>query len=645
MSAPGSTGAEPPSSGPPADGAGAAGAGAGDGWRRVHPLTPFLRTGIVLIAFAGIVAAQARELIEDAVRRGVTGGDEDDPSGLLGAAAAHPGYVGLGALGLLVLIGIVVGLNWLSWRAMGYRIDADAVRLRQGVIARRQREARLDRVQSIDVRQPFVPRLLGLAVLRFDVAGGKGSAVDIGYISRATAESLRATMLERVRSAKSARTSSAGGAAPAEPGRSPLAPGGAPAQARPGSPDAAPGAYRPHTAAEAPAAGAARLGGGAGEGAAPAGASHADGHAAPAADAGPAARRGSARPGAPRGLRVLEALRGTAHSVLDDAAATLGEAVAPYTADPSLDAQGRIVRVPLHRVLLARALSAGTLVLLLALGAMVVASIVLFALVGPGAGLSVLFAGAFPVLAGLFGYVKSALDLANFSVALSPDGLVLTRGLLSTTRRVIPLDRIQAVRLRQGLLWRPTGWWAIDFNFAAAGEDGESAGSVLLPVGSARQALTLLGLVLPDPGTGALRAQDGAPVTGGEVMRAAMGAGRTGAGAAPAGALFAGQPDRSKWLDPLAYRCGLRLVTQTMTVIRRGVLTRSVVCVPHARVQSLAQRTGPLQRALGLSSLALHSTAGPVAPRLPHLGAQEARALLFELAAITRRARTAMDAA
>ncbi|MYM20865.1 PH domain-containing protein, partial [Brevibacterium sp. 5221] len=235
-------------------------AGAEPGWHRVHPLTPFLRTGIVLIAFLGVLAAQARELIEDAVRRGVAGDDADDPSGVLGAAADHPLYVALGALGLLVVIGVVVGLNWLSWRAMGYRIDADAVRLRQGVIGRRQREARLDRVQSIDVRQPFIPRLLGLAVLRFDVAGGKGSAVDIGYISRSTAEALRATMLERVRSARSART---GGSAPT-PGRAAGAEAAAQAGLEPDS-GTGPGAAPPASAtgpgpipapAENPAAGA-----------------------------------------------------------------------------------------------------------------------------------------------------------------------------------------------------------------------------------------------------------------------------------------------------------------------------------------------------------------------------------------------------
>ncbi|MYM20773.1 PH domain-containing protein, partial [Brevibacterium sp. 5221] len=348
--------------------------------------------------------------------------------------------------------------------------------------------------------------------------------------------------------------------------------------------------------------------------------------------------------GAPRGLRVLAALRGTAHSVLDDAAATLGDAVAPYTVDPSIDAQGRIVRVPLHRVLLARALSVGMVILVLALVGALIASTVVFALEGPGAGVGILFAGAFPVCAALFGYTKGALGLANFSVALSPDGLVITRGLLSTTRRVIPLDRIQTVRLRQGLLWRPAGWWCIDFNIATAGEDGESGSSVLLPVGTLNQALTLLGLVLPDPGTQRLHAANGSPVAGGDVLRQAMLSGAGGAPVTPAAPLFSHQPRRSRWLDPLTFRASARLVTQTMTVIRRGALGRRIVCVPHARVQSLGQRTGPLQRALGLSSLGLHSTAGPVAPVLPHLGEAEARELLFELADITRRARAAMDA-
>nr|WP_244954254.1 PH domain-containing protein [Spelaeicoccus albus] len=78
---------------------------------------------------------------------------------------------------------------------MRYRATREAVHIEQGVFFKQQRQARLDRVQSIDVAQPLLARIFGLAQLKFEVAGGKDSRVVLSYLSLSVAEELRASLL------------------------------------------------------------------------------------------------------------------------------------------------------------------------------------------------------------------------------------------------------------------------------------------------------------------------------------------------------------------------------------------------------------------------------------------------------------------
>ena len=43
----------------------------------------------------------------------------------------------------------------------------------------------------------------------------------------------------------------------------------------------------------------------------------------------------------------------------------------------------------------------------------------------------------------------------GFTVAQSPDGIRIRRGLLGTVAETIPAQRVQAVRMIEPLLWRP----------------------------------------------------------------------------------------------------------------------------------------------------------------------------------------------
>ena len=71
------------------------------------------------------------------------------------------------------------------------------VRVNTGFVFRQQRQARLDRVQAIDIVQPLLARIFGLAELKFEVADAGESAVRLAYLKMDQARQLRATILAR----------------------------------------------------------------------------------------------------------------------------------------------------------------------------------------------------------------------------------------------------------------------------------------------------------------------------------------------------------------------------------------------------------------------------------------------------------------
>ncbi|WP_298990529.1 PH domain-containing protein [uncultured Pseudokineococcus sp.] len=236
-----------------------------------------------------------------------------------------------------------------------------------------------------------------------------------------------------------------------------------------------------------------------------------------------------------------------------------------------------------------------------------------------------------------FGLVPAALGVATgvwgafsrgfgFRIAASPDGLRLRHGLTETRAQTVPPGRVQAVRLRQPLLWRGPDWWAMEMDvagYAGGGADDAGKETVLLPVGTRAQAVEVLSLLLPDPGC-----EDPAGV---------LGAGLEGTGRTHG---WVDAPRSARWLDPVAWRRRGYRTTGTALLVRSGRLVRQLDVVPHERTQSLGLEQGPLQRRLGLATVTAHATPGPVRPRAEHLAAPDAARLLAEQAARARAARS-----
>lgn len=452
------------------------------GWLRVHPASPFVRGWVALAAIGFFFG---RDFFERLL--------QGQPIFEGNFAGRVPWLIAAGGTVLLIsVLGFI-----LTWYFTKYQVSGGYVRVNTGFLFRQQRQARLDRVQAIDIVQPLLARIFGLAELKFEVADAGESAVRLAYLKIDEARQLRATIL-------------------------------------------------------------ARAAGISGE-----------------ADGG-----GEAAPEAP---------------------------------------EYPVLSVPPSRLIGSLLLSEQSFFVV----AGGIASVILSALTDNRAFYLYLIPAALGLAASYWNLFNKGY---NFTAAISPDGIRLRYGLLDTQAQTLPPGRIQALKITQPPLWRPFGWYRIQVNVAGYGlveHAGEgSARTTLLPVGRLDAVMGMLALVLPNPGTPRPDEVFGAGLTG-----------------LDSDAGFVTTPRRARLLAPLGWRRNAFTATGTALLIRSGRCWRELVVVPHQRTQSMALHQGPLARRFRVADLVLHTTAGPVSPRLRQAGLDEARKLFDDQSARARLAR------
>lgn len=178
-----------------------------------------------------------------------------------------------------------------------------------------------------------------------------------------------------------------------------------------------------------------------------------------------------------------------------------------------------------------------------------------------------------------------------------PTGLRITRGLTNLTSQSVPLDRIQAVRIRQSWLWRRMRLHRVDIDVLGYGSSSDDnqrhSSSMLFPVATTEQVRIAMAHLLPE-------AYD-------ELIP------------------LAPVDRKARFLRPLSFRTLRWGANDRCIVSEGGILVFVRDTVPHAKTQSVRISQGPLQRRLGLASVHVDTTPGPVDFTIPHLAAATAR--------------------
>jgi len=140
------------------------------GPRRLHPYTAAVR-GLSRAGSLGTLATVATIARDASIRQLQTN---------------------LGIIAGVVVVGLVY--EFLYYQRFGYELTADTFDIDSGVLSRREREIPVKRVQNIDISQSPVARLLGLAVLELETAGGGSTEARLRYVTPAEARRLQSEL-------------------------------------------------------------------------------------------------------------------------------------------------------------------------------------------------------------------------------------------------------------------------------------------------------------------------------------------------------------------------------------------------------------------------------------------------------------------
>jgi putative membrane protein len=459
----------------------------------------------------------------------------------------------------LLALGALVLLAWttVEWLRRTYALEGGALRLEEGVLSRQLRVVPFDRIQQVDLVRKPLHRLLGVATLRVETAGGGSAAeVNLDVVTLAEAKALRSTLLRAKAKAATQGTGPAG--------------------------------------------------------------------------------------------------TGAAGTVEDRLGAATGAAPVEGAAAP---AERVLLRLRLREVMLAGITGSRAAAVLVVLGPLSQASDWVpglddwLARFDPES-VTPTTPAAFLVVAALAAVVWLGLAAASsvvtdhgFTLARVGDDLVVRRGLLERREAVLPLARLQVVRIEESLLRRALGLASLRLQSAGrTGGHDETAGRLAVPVLPRVQVNRVLDELLPGaapipalalPPPAARRRAVTRSLLRAALLVAAVAlpvwfvATRSGFGVAPSFALLAVPLlALAVVLGLAAYRGLGHAAGERFLYARTGVAVRVLTVVPVAKAQSGSVRSSPFQRRAGLATLHVEVAGGGPVPRVLDESEPRAEALL-----------------
>ncbi|MXM66275.1 PH domain-containing protein [Streptomyces sp. HUCO-GS316] len=142
--------------------------------RRLHPVTPFRRAWAPIAVVAGWAVHDPDQAQRHLTRLTTT--------------------TLLAALAVLVPAAALYG--FLTWWFTHFAVTDTELRIRTGLLFRRTAHIRLERIQAVDVTQPLLARVAGVAKLKLDVVG-TDKRDELAFLGEGDARALRAELLAR----------------------------------------------------------------------------------------------------------------------------------------------------------------------------------------------------------------------------------------------------------------------------------------------------------------------------------------------------------------------------------------------------------------------------------------------------------------
>lgn len=145
--------------------------------RRTHPVTPWVH---------------AARSLPVAVIVGI---------GLLGQVVSQfpilTGIIGLVIVAIVIAVA-TAGFSYLAWQRFLFWFDDEGdLRVSSGVLTKRERRLQLSRLQGVEVVQPLVARVFGMAQVTVEVAGVGDSRAEIRYLTLSDGQALRNEVIAR----------------------------------------------------------------------------------------------------------------------------------------------------------------------------------------------------------------------------------------------------------------------------------------------------------------------------------------------------------------------------------------------------------------------------------------------------------------
>jgi len=142
--------------------------------QRLSPLSPIVRAGRAFLGLLTILTLRGASVAS---------------SGNGGGSSFIPDYI---------VVGVAILLAVVSWYVTTWRVDGDSLQVASGLIRRRTIRVPLSRVQAVDLAEPLVARIFGLAEVRVRTAGGKDGDARLMYLKLEEAEHVRGGLLALV---------------------------------------------------------------------------------------------------------------------------------------------------------------------------------------------------------------------------------------------------------------------------------------------------------------------------------------------------------------------------------------------------------------------------------------------------------------